>query len=101
MPASENKPLHVLELFDDLEFPASKLDIVSYAQDQDASLEVMDMLRAMPDRIYDDIAELNKGLGRIEDLPGTDDGWWPAGEKAALPDDTLQRVTRRKGRGQL
>lgn len=97
----ENMPPHIFELLDGMRFPASKTEIVEYANEQEGGEEVMDILQAMPDRIYNGMDDLSKGMGRIEDLPGTDDGWWPASESASLPDDTQQRIARLKGQGQL
>lgn len=92
----ENVPPHILELLDGLSFPVSKIEIVEYANEQDGGEEVMDILQAMPDRIYENMDDLCRGMGRIEDLPGTDDGWWPGGEQTAPPDETRKKIFRLK-----
>lgn len=61
---------NILEVLDDLEFPATLIEIIGCAEDADASEEVLDQLRAMPDRDYHSIEEINRNLNRIEALPG-------------------------------
>ncbi len=96
-----NMPPHILELLDDMEFPATKTEIVEYALEQDGAEEAMDILEAMPDRLYEDLHDLSDDIGMIEDLPGTDNGYWPASEEASLPDETESKVTKFRGTGKL
>lgn len=97
----QNHAPSVLELLDDMPFPVTKLDIAGYAEDHDASEEAMEMIRVMPDRVYNSIEEVNAGLGLIEDLPHTDNGWWPGREPDTEAGDRRRKVTETKGRGQL
>jgi|GEM_PF-3524501 len=65
-----DEPTNVLELLDGLEFPASLPEIVDYAIDQGAGEDLLQELRAMPDRDYDDMQEFNRYHAKIETLPG-------------------------------
>jgi len=87
-------PPDILELLDDMEFPASKIEIIDHAQDHDPGEDALMLLEAIPDRIYDDLHDLNRGLGLIEDLPHTDDGWWPGAESANIdiPDNETRDI---------
>ena len=67
---SSDEPTNVLELLDGLEFPASLPEIVDYAIDQGAGEDVLLELRAMPDRDYDDLEEVNRYHAKLEILPG-------------------------------
>lgn len=66
---------NILELFDGIDFPASKISLIDYAIDQDASEEVLEQLRAMPERDYRSIHEVGRFANRIEPLPGAANQW--------------------------
>jgi hypothetical protein len=68
--AEYEAPVNMMELFDDMEFPASLPELVDHAIDKGASEDVLELLRAMPDRDYDDIREFNRYHERMEELPG-------------------------------
>ena len=68
-------PIHILELFDDKQFPASKAALVDHANDKDASRESISMLEALPRTEYETLNELNDDLGKIEKLPGQENLW--------------------------
>ncbi len=63
-------PPDILELLDGVEFPASQADLISYAYDQDASEEAVEVLRALPDSTFNHLEDVRENLGRIEELPG-------------------------------
>ena len=65
-----DSPPDILEILDGIEFPASKIDLISYAYDQDASEEAVEMLRALPDSSFNHMSDVRKNLGRIDELPG-------------------------------
>ena len=65
-----NSPPDILEILDGIEFPTSKIDLISYAYDQDASEEAVEMLRALPDESFNHLNDVRDNLGRIEELPG-------------------------------
>lgn len=62
--------LNLLELVDGAPFPASKTELVLYAQDNGASDFALDMLRAMPDVIYRGIQHFSNNVGFLEMLAG-------------------------------
>jgi len=65
-------PINLLELLDGLEFPATKTEIVDYAQDQGASEEALDMLQALPHEEYKTLTAFNRDHLLIGKLPGSD-----------------------------
>lgn len=63
-------PPDILELLDGVEFPATQADLISYAYDNDASEEAVEMLRALPDSTFNHLSDVRDNLGRIDELPG-------------------------------
>lgn len=49
-----------------IDFPASKDDIVIYAEDNSAPQEVLDVLENLPDQEFNSIADLMQGVGQAE-----------------------------------
>ena len=74
MSATE-QAMNIQALLDGISFPAEKTNIVAYAKDHGASGEALSMLEIMPDRSYNSMEELNKGLGLVEALPGQENIW--------------------------
>ena len=74
MPQSQ-QPMNILELLDGIEYPATLVELVEFAEDNDASEEALDEIRAMPDREYASVLDLSRHLGQIEDLPGHENQW--------------------------
>ncbi len=68
-------PVNVEEVLDGIPFPAAKVQIITYAGENDASEEVMEMLRALPVQNYDSMEEINNNLGLIEEQPGSENLW--------------------------
>lgn len=64
--------INYLELIDGIDLPATKPEIVSYAQDKGASEEAVEAFEALPHDEYKSFAALNRDLGLIEQLPGGD-----------------------------
>lgn len=54
----------VQQYFTDIRYPASKDDLITYAQDHDAPRSAIDLLQAIPDRMYDTLADVNEQLSR-------------------------------------
>ena len=94
-------PPEILELLETVSFPVTKVELVAHAEDHDASEEALEIIRAMPDRVYNSLQQINASLGLIEDLPHTDDGWWPGKETDTSEDERRRKITEAKGRGQL
>lgn len=82
---------NILELIDGAPFPLTKVEIVEYAQDQDASQEALDIIQAMPDLIYKSVHEFSKHISEIEELPHRGDMWGsaPAEELFEEPGENL------------
>ena len=97
MPQTDHAP-NILEVLDGIEFPTTVTEMVSYAEDQETSEEVLDLLQAMPDREYNSIADISSSLGQIEELPGAEN-LWPSASEAELEeldadqDATDERLT--------
>ncbi|WP_445082831.1 DUF2795 domain-containing protein [Chelativorans sp. YIM 93263] len=49
-----------------MRFPATKDDLIRHAQKGGTGAEAMDILKQMPDRTYDSMAEVTKGAGQVE-----------------------------------
>ncbi len=49
-----------------IEFPASRQDLVRHAQKGGADEEVLGVLKQMPERQYDNMADVMKGVGQAE-----------------------------------
>lgn len=45
-------------LVKDIDFPISKQDLITHAEDHDVSQEVLNILDKIPDRIYNDVNEV-------------------------------------------
>ncbi len=55
-------PVNILEVLDGADFPATLPELIAYAEDNDASEEVLDQIQAMPDREYLSIQDVNRHL---------------------------------------
>ncbi len=82
-----DRPMNILELLDGIALPATKVELIDYAENQGASEDALDLIQAMPDRDYTSFRQINAGLGLMEDLPGTDNGFWPGSDNANGPRD--------------
>ncbi|MFP4313953.1 MAG: DUF2795 domain-containing protein [Alphaproteobacteria bacterium] len=71
----DDKPVNVEVFLDDLNFPREKREIVTYAQDEGASEDVLQILRVLPDKHYQSLSDLNDALGYIERQPGYQNQW--------------------------
>lgn len=65
-------PVNILEVLDGAEFPASLPELISFAEDNDASEEVLDQIQAMPDREYLSIQDVNRHLNVLAVEEGED-----------------------------
>ncbi len=82
------QPLNVLEVLDGVSFPAMPVELIAYAEDQDASEDVLYLLHAIPEREYHSIADVNRSIGLIEkNVPGHENLWSsePAEELDEVP----------------
>jgi hypothetical protein len=75
MPDSITHPVNILEVLDGIPLPASKEDIVVWAEDHDASEEVLEQLRAMPGDEFKSLADINRKVNLVEIPPGAGNIW--------------------------
>lgn len=80
-----DEPVNVEETLDGLMFPAVRIQIITYAEDQGASEEVLEMLRALPLESFNNIQEINRELGKIEKQPGSENLWSSNPDKGEKP----------------
>jgi hypothetical protein len=67
-----SEPVNILEVLDGVGFPASKMELIAYAQDHDASEEVLDQLQCIPDDIYNSLGHVNMHINDIEIIEGAE-----------------------------
>jgi hypothetical protein len=80
-----NAPMNLRELLDGMPFPVEKIEIISYAEDHDASEEALEALRALPRMHYNGPHTLNHDLGLIARTAGSMNLWSSAGTKDEAP----------------
>lgn len=68
-------PMNLLELFDDVKFPATRSELISHAEDNNASEDALDVLQALPENRYGTLDALNGDLGKIRHVPGQENLW--------------------------
>lgn len=59
-------PANITHHLKGVDFPASRADLENQAKDNGADDDVLEILRQMPDREYDDMADVTKGIGEVE-----------------------------------
>ncbi len=67
---NEDHPKNLLALIDNVDFPASKTELVAAAEDSNASESALEVFRALQHESYNSINDVNEDLGLIEELPG-------------------------------
>ncbi len=96
-----NRPLNVLELLDRAPLPASKEELVQYAQDHDASEEAVEQIRAMPGENFRSIKDISNHLALMDDLPGGEANLWSSADSRDLPDERDVRLAEARGQGRV
>jgi hypothetical protein len=61
-----HSPANVAHHLSGIDFPASKQDLVKHAKEKNADQEVIQVLDQMPDQDYGGMADVMKGVGKIE-----------------------------------
>ncbi|MHB0937702.1 MAG: DUF2795 domain-containing protein [Armatimonadota bacterium] len=56
----------IAQVLDGLDFPASKQDMIRYAQERNAPKDVMETLHQLPDRQYQSMAGVFEAVGEVE-----------------------------------
>lgn len=93
-------PVNILGLFDGMDFPASKMELISYAEDKGASEDVLDQLQSMPDDIYNTLSDVNRHANDIEILEESGN-LWSSGDSTDLPDEAERFVSDLNGKGRI
>jgi hypothetical protein len=62
MASSFVAPVNILEVLDGADFPATLPELIAFAEDNEASEEVLDQIQAMEDREYESIQDVNRHL---------------------------------------
>lgn len=100
MPDSMTHSMNILELLDGVAFPATKLELVDYAENNDASEEALEQIQSMPGDTYVSIADVNRHLNLLDKLPG-DSNLWSSEESHDLPDDQEIKASNMRGQGRV
>ena len=61
-----HSPSNILHHLKGVDFPAGKEDLVKQAQKNEAEDDILDILRQMPDSEYHTMADVLKGVGKVE-----------------------------------
>jgi len=62
--AGSHSPATVAHFLKGIDFPAKKDDLVKHAKTQHADKDVLDVLNHMPEREYNNMADVMKGFGK-------------------------------------
>ena len=100
MPDSMTHSMNILELLDGAAFPATKLELVAFAEDNGASEEALEQIQSMPGDTYQSIADVNRHINLLDKLPG-DSNMWSSEESHDLPDDNEIKATNLRGQGRI
>jgi hypothetical protein len=93
-------PPNLEELTGNLNYPATRADIVANAGDQEASEEAVELLRSLPREIYYNQQELNIDLSLIGEV-GEGENLWSSGKARDLPDLKSRIKTKITGKGKV
>lgn len=61
-----HSPSNILHHLKGVDFPASKQNLIEQAQKNNAESDILDILKQMPDSQYQSMADVLKGVGRVE-----------------------------------
>lgn len=61
-----SSPSNIAHYLKGIDFPATKEELIEYAEDNDAPDEVLDVLEYFPDETYHSMAEVMQGAGQVE-----------------------------------
>lgn len=61
-----HSPANVAHHLSGIDFPANKQDLVRHAKEKNADQEVIQVLDQMPDQDYGSMADVMKGVGKVE-----------------------------------
>lgn len=61
-----HSPSNIARHLKHIHFPCSKGDLLRQAEDNHAEQDILEVLRQMPERQYDTMADVMKGVGQVE-----------------------------------
>ncbi|HLO77007.1 MAG TPA: DUF2795 domain-containing protein [Magnetospirillum sp.] len=61
-----HSPSNILHHLKGVDFPADKNGLLQQAQKNNAEGDILDILRQMPDQQYQSMADVLKGVGKVE-----------------------------------
>lgn len=61
-----HSPANIAKQLSGIDFPAEKDDLVAHAQSGGTDADAMEIIRQMPDRKYESMADVMKGVGEVE-----------------------------------
>lgn len=61
-----HSPSNILHHLKGVDFPASRQNLIEQAQKNNAESDILDILKQMPDSQYQSMADVLKGVGRVE-----------------------------------
>jgi len=61
-----HSPSNILHHLKGIDFPADKNALVERAQKNEADQDILDIIRQMPDTQYQSMADVLKGVGKVE-----------------------------------
>lgn len=59
-------PANITHHLKGIDFPAKRSDLEKHAKDQGAEEDVLEVIRNMPDQEYGSMADVMKGVGKVE-----------------------------------
>lgn len=59
-------PANIAHSLKGIDFPCKKKDLVEHARKNNAEDDVMEILRQMPEQEYNTMADVMKGVGKVE-----------------------------------
>ncbi|MDD4902862.1 MAG: DUF2795 domain-containing protein [Patescibacteria group bacterium] len=63
--ASNITPVDIQRFLGGIDYPATKQELIDYATNKGADNDILDFMAKLPDRSYDDPAELSKAAGEL------------------------------------
>lgn len=73
--------INFMELFDDLQLPATRAELVEHAAEKEATKDALSMLQAMPDAQFRTLEDINKNISQFRQVPGGDINLYSSSQK--------------------
>jgi len=86
----DNKAINTLGLLDGLKFPVSREQVIVCANDNGATEEATSLIRAIPEKQYHSIEELNIEIAKMRTPNGSDNIF--ASKQAEFSDDIKNTI---------